>query len=101
MLNDAGKIIWSYPAETKPAPPGGFYFPDDAFFIHRGNAIISNQEDNNTIVEIAYPSGRILFQYGHPRTAGVRPGYLNSPDDTYWSSTVRGHRELISGRVLA
>ena len=83
VLNDTDKIIWSYPSRTKPAPPGGFYFPDDAFFIRRGKAIISNQEDNDTIVEIAYPSGRILFQYGHPRKPGPQPGYLNSPDDTY------------------
>ena len=46
-------------------------------------AIISNQEDNDTIVEIAYPSGRVLFQYGHPRTPGAGRGYLDSPDDTY------------------
>ena len=83
VLNDTGKVIWTYPSRTKPAPPGGFYFPDDAFYIHRGAAIISNQEDNDTIVEIAYPSGRVLFQYGHPRTPGAGRGYLDSPDDTY------------------
>jgi outer membrane protein assembly factor BamB len=83
MLDDTGKTIWKYPARGRPAPRGGFYFPDDAFFIHRGKAIISNQEDNNTIVEIGYPSGQVLFQYGHPRSAGSRPGYLDSPDDTY------------------
>ena len=49
-----------------PPPPGGFYFPDDAFFIRRGTGIISNQEDNHTIVEIGYPSGKVLWQYGHP-----------------------------------
>jgi outer membrane protein assembly factor BamB len=83
VLDDTGKTIWVYPSQGKPAPPGGFYFPDDAFFIRRGTAIISNQEDNETIVEIGYPSGRILFRYGHPRSAGSGPGYLDSPDDTY------------------
>ena len=83
VLNDTGKVVWTYPSQTKPAPPGGFYFPDDAFFIHGGKAIISNQEDNDTIVEIAFPSGRILFQYGHPRRPGSGAGYLDSPDDTY------------------
>jgi len=83
LLNDAGQIIWTYPSAGKPAPPGGFYFPDDAFFIRHGTAIISNQEENETIVEIAYPSGRILWQYGHPRVAGSGPGYLNNPDDAY------------------
>jgi len=83
VLNDTNKIVWTYPSQSKPAPRGGFYFPDDAFYIRQGKAIISNQEDNDTIVEIAYPSGRILFQYGHPRTPGSGPGYLDSPDDTY------------------
>ena len=83
LLDDRNRRLWIYPSRRRPAPPGGFYFPDDAFFIHRGRAIISNQEENETIVEIAYPSGRILWQYGHPRTPGTAPGYLNTPDDTY------------------
>jgi hypothetical protein len=83
LLDDREARVWAYPSPGRPAPHGGFYFPDDAFFIHHGSAIISNQEDNDTIVEIAYPSGRILFQYGHPRTPGAAPGYLNTPDDTY------------------
>jgi PQQ-like domain/Kelch motif len=83
LLDDRNRRVWIYPSHGRPAPRGGFYFPDDAFFIHHGRAIISNQEDNDTIVEIAYPSGHILFQYGHPRTPGAAPGYLNTPDDTY------------------
>ncbi len=83
LLNDTDKIAWKYPSRARPAPRGGFYFPDDAFFIRHGTAIISNQEDNDTIVEIAYPSGRIAFQYGHPRTPGASSGYLHTPDDTY------------------
>ncbi|HKN62729.1 MAG TPA: hypothetical protein VJV76_00200 [Gaiellaceae bacterium] len=83
LLDDRDRIVWRYPGPGRAAPHGGFYFPDDAFFIHRGRAIISNQEDNDTIVEIAFPSGRILFRYGHPRTPGYGPGYLNTPDDTY------------------
>ena len=83
LLDDTGKTIWTYPSATAPAPPGGFYFPDDAFFIRHGTAILSNQEDNDTLVEIAYPSGRIVFSYGHPRTPGSAPGYLHTPDDAY------------------
>lgn len=83
LLSDTGHIVWRYPTATRPAPPGGFYFPDDAFFIDHGRAIISNQEANETIVEIAFPSGRVLWQYGHPRQPGSAPGYLNNPDDAY------------------
>ncbi|MGO8872832.1 MAG: PQQ-binding-like beta-propeller repeat protein [Acidimicrobiales bacterium] len=76
-------ITWQYPSAQMPPPAGGFYFPDDAFFIKGGTGIISNQEDNHTIVEIGYPSGRILWQYGHPGQPGSAPGYLDQPDDAY------------------
>jgi len=83
LMDDTDRIIWTYPSKSAAPPPGGFYFPDDAFFIRHGTAIISNQEENDTVVEIAYPSGRLLFSYGHPRTAGSAPGYLDNPDDAY------------------
>lgn len=82
-INPERHIIWRYPSPSMPPPPGGFYFPDDAFFIRHGTAIISNQEGNDTIVEIGYPSGRLLWQYGHPRVPGSAPGYLDQPDDAY------------------
>jgi outer membrane protein assembly factor BamB len=83
LLDDRNNVVWRYPSPGRAAPHGGFYFPDDAFFIRHGTAIVSNQEDNHTIVEIAYPSGRIVFHYGHPRNPGTAAGYLNTPDDTY------------------
>jgi N-acetylneuraminic acid mutarotase len=84
LLVDAGKhILWRYPSRSRPAPKGGFYFPDDAFFIRRGTGIISNEEGNDTVVEIAYPSGKVIWSYGHPRTPGATTGYLNQPDDAY------------------
>jgi hypothetical protein len=82
-LNPSRTISWAYPSPTMPPPPGGFYFPDDAFFFNRGQGIISNQEDNHTIVEIAYPSGKLLWQYGHPGVPGASLGYLDQPDDAY------------------
>ncbi|HEY4927690.1 MAG TPA: hypothetical protein VIH95_00945 [Acidimicrobiales bacterium] len=82
-LDTSRNVTWQYPSAAMPPPPGGFYFPDDAFFIHGGTGIISNQEDNHTIVEIGYPSGKVLWQYGHPLQSGSAPGYLNQPDDAY------------------
>jgi hypothetical protein len=77
------KIVWKYPSKGRRAPKGGFYFPDDAFFIHHDRGIISNQEGNDTIVEIGFPSGKVLFQYGHPKVQGASSGYLAQPDDSY------------------
>jgi hypothetical protein len=76
-------VIWTYPSATEPAPRGGFYFPDDGFFARHGSQIIVNQEGNETIVRIAYPSGRLLWSYGHAHISGSDPGYLHEPDDAY------------------
>jgi N-acetylneuraminic acid mutarotase len=83
LLDDTGRIIWTYPSDYAAAPPGGFYFPDDAFFAKHGTEIISNQEQNETIVIIAFPSGQLLWQYGHPGVPSAAPGYLHEPDDAY------------------
>ncbi len=83
LLDDNDQILWTYPSTYAQAPPGGFYFPDDAFFAKGGTEIISNQEDNHTIVIIGFPSGKLLWQYGHPATPGSAVGYLHQPDDAY------------------
>ncbi|HEY1989495.1 MAG TPA: hypothetical protein VGG43_08530 [Acidimicrobiales bacterium] len=83
VMDTARTLDWQYPSAIAPPPPGGFYFPDDAFFFHNGTGIISNQEENHTIVEIGYPSGKLLFQYGHPGVPGSSAGYLDQPDDAY------------------
>ena len=83
LLNPAMQIKWRFPSPAHPPDKHGFYFPDDAFFIHHGTAIISNQEQNETVQEIAYPSGRVLWSYGHRLAPGSAPGYLHEPDDAY------------------
>ena len=83
LFDAADALKWTYPSATSPPDPLGFYFPDDAFFVKHGTAIISNQEENETIVQIAYPSGKIIWSYGHPKQTGTAPGYLHEPDDAY------------------
>jgi len=83
LLTDTMHVTWKYPSARAPRDPLRFYFPDDAFFIKHGTAIISNQEQNDTLVEIAYPSGKIIWSYGHPRHPGTAAGYLYEPDDAY------------------
>jgi hypothetical protein len=83
LLNTQNQIVWAYPSIYASPPPGGFYFPDDAFFTKNGTQIISNQEDNETIVMIGFPSGQLQWSYGHPRQPGSLPGYLHTPDDAY------------------
>jgi outer membrane protein assembly factor BamB len=83
LMDAAMNIDWTYPNATTPPDADGFYFPDDAFFAKHGSVIISNQEENETIVQIAYPSGQIIWSYGHPKVSGTAPGYLHEPDDAY------------------
>ena len=83
LLDDQMHQVWQYPSAASPRDPLRFYFPDDAFFIDHGTAILSNQEQNQTIVKIAYPSGKMLWSYGHPRHPRIAPGHLHEPDDAY------------------
>ena len=80
IVNPAHRILWTFPNR-----PGQvhLYFDDDTFFTPGGRRIISNQEENHQIVEISYPSGKLVWSYGHPGVPGSSPGYLNTPDDAY------------------
>lgn len=108
MIDPAGHILWRYPSR---AGQPRLNFDDDAFFMPGGHGIISNEEDNHDIVEISYPSGRIVWRYGHSGHPGSAPGYLNTPDDAYKLSSglvivsddrncrlleIRGHRVVRS-----
>ncbi len=83
VVDTAKTIMWQFPSATAPAPAVGFYFPDDAFFGKKGSVIITNQEEQNTIIELSYPAGAVVHSYGHPGKAGVAASYLNQPDDAY------------------
>ncbi|MHB8394547.1 MAG: outer membrane protein assembly factor BamB family protein [Candidatus Dormibacteria bacterium] len=101
LLNPSGQVIWTYPSATAPAPPGGFYYPDDAFFADHGTAIVMNMESFQEIVKVAYPSGKVLWTYGHPGVAGSAPGYLNTPDDAYQLKTGQiSVADIVNCRVL-
>jgi hypothetical protein len=83
VLDAQKRIVWTYPSPTLPRPPGRFYFPDDAFWVHGGHAILINEEENDTLIEIAYPSGQVIWRFGHQGVGGSAPGYLHQPDDVY------------------
>jgi hypothetical protein len=80
VVNPRHKILWRYPSR-----PGQvrLFFDDDTFFVPGGRAIISNQEENDQIVEITYPGGHLVWSYGHPGVKSSAAGYLNTPDDAY------------------
>ena len=83
VVDPTGHVTWTYPSPSLPKPTLPFYFPDDAFWVHGGHAILVNEEENDVLTEIAYPSGKTLWTYGHPRVGSAAPGYLQQPDDLY------------------
>lgn len=83
VVNAQKKILWRYPSRGHPSPPGGFYFPDDAFFTHHGTQLIANEEQDERIVRLSFPRGKVLWSYGHAGVPGSEPGYLHEPDDAY------------------
>src|SRR2546422_6332081 len=38
-------------------------------------AVVPRRRGADTIVEIAFPSGKVTFQYGHPKTPGASTGF--------------------------
>ncbi len=98
LVVDARKrVLWRYPG-PRPAPKGGFYFPDDAFFIHHGRGIISNEEQNEAIVELAYPSGEadplVRPSRGHRIGPGVLPRTRRRLSPARWNCDRRRRPEL-------
>ncbi len=57
--------------------------PDDAFFTPGYRSVITNEEFNDTLVELSLKSHRRVWTYGHAGVPGSSPGYLNTPDDAY------------------
>lgn len=101
VVNADKEVLWHFPSHAHPAPPGGFYFPDDAFFTHGGTQIISNEEQNERIVQLSFPSGKLLWSYGHPGITGSEPGYLHEPDDAYlWRNGTVSVADAQNCRVL-
>jgi hypothetical protein len=57
--------------------------PDDAFFTPGYRSVITNEEFNDTLVEVSLKTRRRIWTYGHSGVPGSSPGYLNTPDDAY------------------
>jgi hypothetical protein len=101
VVNARKKVLWRYPSRGRPAPPGGFDFPDDAFFTHHGTQLIANEEQNERIVRLSYPGGKVLWSYGHAGVPGSEPGYLHEPDDAYlWRDGTISVADAQNCRVL-
>jgi outer membrane protein assembly factor BamB len=74
IVSPAKKIVWEDDALRG---------PDDAFFTPGYRSVITNEEFNDTLVELSPRTKRRIWIYGHAGIPGSGPGYLNTPDDAY------------------
>jgi hypothetical protein len=74
IVSPAKKVVWQ---------DSSLRGPDDAFFTPGYRSVITNEEFNDTLVELSLKAHRRLWTYGHAGVAGSSPGYLNTPDDAY------------------
>jgi outer membrane protein assembly factor BamB len=82
VINGAKKIVWRFPVAGS-MPKGRAFSADDAFFSPDGQTIVANDEGGNIIYRIDIATRKIIWSYGHYRSAGSAKGYLNTPDDAY------------------
>jgi hypothetical protein len=82
LLDGRKRILWRYPRPgRRPGMP--FSYDDDTFFGPGYRTVVSNQEDQETVQVLSFPSGRLRWRYGHVGIAGSAHGYLDNPDDAY------------------
>lgn len=74
LLSADKRLVWQV---------GGLHQPDDAFFTPGYRSVITNEEFDDTLVEVSLKSRAVVWRYGHSGTAGSGAGYLDSPDDAY------------------
>jgi outer membrane protein assembly factor BamB len=82
VINDAKQIVWKFPVAGS-MPAGRLFAADDAFFAPDGNTIVANDEGRHIIYRIDIATKKVIWSYGHYRSAGSAKGYLNTPDDAY------------------
>jgi outer membrane protein assembly factor BamB len=82
IVNDAGTILWRFPA-TRSLPAGQRFSADDAFLAPDGRTIVANDEAHDVVDRIDIATRKIVWQYGHYNHAGSAAGYLHTPDDAY------------------
>jgi hypothetical protein len=98
LVDGAKHVLWRYPTEHPSFP---FHYDDDSFFSPDYTSIISNQEDQNTVEVLSFPSGKLVWHYGHPDKAGSAAGYLSTPDDAYMlANSVRTVADVGNCRIL-
>jgi hypothetical protein len=71
-----GRVLWRFAPQRG---PGELDRPSLAQVLPDGDVLVSDS-GNDRLLVIAPRTDAIVWQYGHTRRAGDRPGYLHTPD---------------------
>ena len=74
LVSPQKKVVWRFDALRG---------PDDAFFTPDWRSVVTNEEFNDTLRQVALRTRRIVWSYGHAGVPGASAGYLDTPDDAY------------------
>jgi hypothetical protein len=83
LVNPQHEIVFLYPTPEDLAKGRKLIFDDDTFVEPGGHALISNEEDNHTVVQVTLADHNLEVLFGHPGEPGSDKTHLRTPDDAY------------------
>lgn len=83
LVDPHHRILWRFPDARDRARGVHLFFDDDTFVEPGGKAIVSNEEDDQTIVSVDIATHRVRHLAGIPGVKGGGPNELDWPDDAY------------------
>ncbi len=83
LVTPSRRVLWRFPSARDLARGVSVVFDDDTFVEPGGKGIVSNEEDEHTILSVDIATHRVSHLYGTPGVRGSGPNELNTPDDAY------------------
>ncbi len=83
LVDPSHRVLWRFPTARDIARGVKVVFDDDTFVEPGGKAVVSNEEDDQTVVSVDIKTHVVTHLYGTPGVKGNGPNELNWPDDAY------------------
>jgi hypothetical protein len=83
VVNPSGRQVFRFPSRADLAAGRQLIFDDDTFVEPGGKYLITNEEDNDDIVQIRLADHSLQRLFGHPGQIGGDSTHLYTPDDAY------------------
>ncbi len=83
IVDPQRRIVFRYPTSADLAAGRKLVFDDDTFVEPGGAAFITNEEDNEDVVQIDLADHGMKTLFGHPGETGSDGSHLYTPDDAY------------------